>query len=116
MHNHIPSRLVIPSSSRRSRERIEGSLFALLFLVIAALLGYRIWQLHPLYKNHEAIRASLTTVAEREGWLLSGIDIRTATDDSITLLYHDRRRGADAKTCWVIHLYDSSLAPCDAPR
>ena len=96
--------------------RTQFSLFALLIILIAAFLGYRLWQLHPLYRNHDAIRASLTTVAEREGWLLSGVEMQTVTDDAVTLIYHDRRRGQDVQTCFILRLADNSLVSCADKR
>lgn len=115
MSNSSP---VIPSSLLQSSKRIEGLLFALL-AIIAIILTWRIMNILPLFTNSDvrtAAKTTLTTVADREGWLLSDILVQNVTNEALQVTHRRHIRGNDFETCYVIAFKDASLHSCDAKQ
>ncbi len=85
-------------------------------MILGTIFVYQIWNLLPLYTNAQtrnAVKTAMTTVAEREGWLLSDMLVTSVTADKIRLTHRQHLRGTDPKTCVRITLSDSSLHSCD---
>ncbi len=101
-------------------KRMSGpSLLAIVAaLVVPGILFIRdIANLLPLYTNtavRNAAQSTLTTVADREGWLLSDILVQHVTNDALQVTHRRHIRGNDPEACYVITLKDASLHPCDA--
>ena len=95
------------------RERI---IFGGLLCIIALVLCARLWPLRLLYLDASVrtqTEQALRTVTEREGWLLSDMDVRRVSKDSVRLLHHQHLRGPDPVACFDLSLTDSSLMPCE---
>lgn len=91
-------------------------LFALLMILLTAAFLWKIWTLHPLYSNaavRNDVHEALTSLADREGWLLSDISIREVTTDAVWFIHRQHHRGKDPEICYRMTLNDSSLHPCD---
>lgn len=97
--------------------RFQSWLFLLIILVIPGVVFlWQIWHLLPLYTNtgtRDAVKTAMTTVATREGWLLSDMLVTDVADDRIRLIHRAHRRGDDPESCHTIALTDFSLHPCD---
>ena len=96
--------------------RHQHSLFLVVIGISAVIFGWRAVQLTPLYlsgQTRNRVQAALTRAADREGWLLSDLDLQSVSDSEIIVIHREHRRGADPEHCLVIRLSDSSLRPCD---
>lgn len=88
-------------------------LFMTLIVMTAVWLFPRLLSLRLLYTDptmRERVQSALTTVADREGWLLSDIELRSVSSDSIEILHRDHlRTEAPVRAC-TIHLSSSTLS------
>ena len=90
--------------------------FVLILLIPGMIFIGRIGYLLPLYtdsRTRETVKSALIAVTTREGWLLSDIDMRSVSNDSIRFIHHEHLRGPDPQTCYSLMLNDLSLSPCD---
>ena len=91
------------------------TLFVAVLAISAVVLLSHIVHLVPLYADsglRTTAKTALTTVANREGWLLSDIEIRRVTDEGLLVTHRRHIRGNDPETCYVIAFKDASLHPC----
>ncbi len=91
-------------------------LFLFILFIPGMIFLFRIWKIFPLFANahtREAAKTAMTTVAAREGWLLSDMLVTDVADDRIRLIHREHLRGNDPETCHTITLTDFSLHPCD---
>lgn len=89
--------------------------FCAFLLMLGSLFVSQILPLMPLYADRSlqtSVRRTLTEVSNREGWLVSDIEVKKVTAISITVLHTLHRRQADPPECVRIFLTDSSLHPC----
>lgn len=87
----------------------------IVLLLAAAPFVVRMIGLGPMYVNPALARVIETRVQEvalREGWLLSDIELRWVTDESVTLHHRQHIRDRDPVTCYTLVLSDASLGPC----
>ena len=99
--------------------RHQPGLFLLALLIPGMFFLWRIGNLMPLYTNsatRESVRSALVRAADREGWLLSNVDVREVAADRVTLTYREHRRGPDTESCFILRLSDASLRPCDTGK
>lgn len=96
--------------------RHQTAIFLLALVIPGALFIWQIWNLLPIFLDadvRQSVQHALTTVAGREGWLLSDMLVKSITSDDIRLIHHEHIRGIDSETCRVIALADSSLHSCN---
>lgn len=90
--------------------------FAGFLIVLAVLLGIRVWNIHPLYLRPDTratVEATLKEVAEREGWLLSALSVGWVNDTQAAITYRPHRRGSDGfGACFLLTLATRTLEPC----
>ena len=83
--------------------------------LLFALLLPRALALSPLVADADArakVHAALQAAGEREGWLLSWMQVRAVTSDAVFVDVRRQRRGADHVTCMRIPLDLSPPQPC----
>jgi hypothetical protein len=84
--------------------------------VIGVVLSVQFYSLIPLYAD-SALRSRtqvlLKATAAREGWLLSGVSIKSVSDDAIRVTYRSYNRGEDNTECFDIDPKSGSLASCN---
>ncbi len=102
-----------------STRRIASGLPAFLLLVALVSLCFapRLWAIRTLYLDASARAAAasaLPAAADREGWLVSDLEVIAADASSLTVLHRRHLRGPDPVTCHVLRLSDAALLPCDA--
>lgn len=89
--------------------------FWVLCLLIAAILGWRLWDLRFLYLDHdlrEKTRTTVETIAAQEGWLFSDISLRVVGVTGITIHHQQHIRGRDPKECLFVTYEPVELFPC----
>ncbi len=89
------------------------ALFTGLIVASALTLLPRVFALRLLYTDasfRSRTQSALTTVADREGWLLSDIDIRSVSKDSIDILHRDHLRTETPVRHCTIDLSSSTLS------
>ncbi len=67
-------------------------------IVIAVVLVYRIHPLLSLYLDagvRSRVQEAVTSTADENGWLLSGVSIKKINPDSVQLQYRSYLRGRD---------------------
>lgn len=92
-------------------------LFVLACVALFLFLLPRALALSPLIADgalRTQAQTALRASAEREGWLLSWMEVRSLTPEFITVDVHRQRRGADDAFCVHIPLDLSPSQPCDA--
>ena len=95
--------------------RHQLALFLLVLLIPGVFFLWRTEHLLPLYTDAttgESVKTTMIRVTDREGWLLSNVDVRIVTADRVTFLYREHRRGPDTTTCYILRRSDASLRPC----
>ena len=100
----------------KSSPRQQHLLFLFVLMITGIIFLLRIRNLFPLYTNTQtrnAVKTAMTTVADREGWLLSDMLATNVTADEIRLTHRQHLRGTDPETCVTITLTDSSIHSCD---
>lgn len=98
-----------------SLNRFQWHIFILTCLVIVVFLGLRAGSLFPLYVDAHirgATQELITHIAEREGWLLSDIELRTVDDNGITILHRSHIRGEDPANCYRVDFRTASFHSC----
>jgi hypothetical protein len=99
----------------KAPSRRPALLFVLLLLALAAPTLWRTWELRLLYADggyRARSQAALTKAAEREGWLLSDLEMRAASSGSLTVIHHEHRRGLTPSACLILSLQTSTFTPC----
>ena len=97
---------------RKSRQ----PLIVLCALLLCTLLwAPKIWSIRLLYADAvtrtEADRW-LHAVADREGWILSDLEVADVRGGGMTVLRRNHIRGIDPAECAEVSFMDGSLSPC----
>ena len=83
--------------------------------VVATILLLHIWNLRLLYSDpiiRERTKTTIQTVAEREGWLISDISLRTVGQAELMIFHHEHVRGPDPVVCYTVAFETLELLPC----
>src|SRR3989338_7562905 len=86
---HIPYSIFI-FLIMKSSPRQQHLLFLFVLMITGIIFLLRIRNLFPLYTNTQtrnAVKTAMTTVADREGWLLSDMLATNVTADEIRLTH-----------------------------
>ncbi|MBI3331458.1 polyprenol monophosphomannose synthase [Candidatus Peregrinibacteria bacterium] len=90
-------------------------LFVLIGLVVAAFLIPRAWSLRLLYLDaalRARVPAEVQRIAEANGWLLSGVSLRSVEKDRMSFVHRAHYRGEDPEECFTVQYGSSDLQPC----
>ncbi len=91
-------------------------IFILIVLIITALpFAARAFALSPMFFDPsfaQVVEERVREVADREGWLLSDMELRRVGRESVTLLHRQHIRGPDPTACFMLSLADGALTPC----
>ena len=99
-------------SVERMRSRIG---FLIVLAVIGLPLACRVWAIAPLYASAEMrvqVERAVRAITEREGWILSDIEVRRVEAGSMVIAHRAHIRGPDPVSCFIVDLPVSSLRPC----
>lgn len=97
--------------------RAQAPLFAFVCVLALALLLPRALALLPLYADgavRAQVSATMNTVAEEQGWLLSDMSLTGITADGIRIRHRRHHRGADEEECLFIRHEGPRISPCIA--
>ncbi len=106
-------RTIIPIILARYGRRV----FIILCITLGLLLLSRAWPLRALYLDADVrsrVKAELQAVADRHGWLLSDLSVRSVTAEEMQVIRRAHGRGADPEVCLRVRFADSSILPCGA--
>lgn len=96
--------------------RLQFWLFVIVLLVPGTVFLRQAWNLLPLFADsnaRDAVKAAVTAVAGREGWLLSDMFVKEVTTHYVRLTLRRHVRGADPESCRLIALADFSIRTCE---
>lgn len=98
----------------RRLERIAWPLFIILCLLLAALFIPRAWALRSLAdaEIRTTVQQRLTEFADKNGWLLSDLDLQSVEGDTARVFHKEHRRGEDRSDCFLISLRSGIAVPC----
>ncbi len=92
-------------------QRFQLPIFLICLLIPGYIFLQHISHLLPLFAGAKE-RQAVQNASDREGWLLSDIDVQAVSQQQVRLLLHEHHRGPDGETCFLMRLNDSSLHPC----
>ncbi len=90
-------------------------IFWMVCFVCFLVLAKQISVVLPLYTDaafRQRTRAILQATALREGWMFSGLSIRSINRDTAMLHYRSYMRGSDPVSCHLISFSSGTLSPC----
>ncbi len=93
----------------------ELSAFLIVVFLMLLIFVPRAWRLRLLYLDstvRASVQRTLQTVADREGWLLSGTLVEEVSRDHMRITHQDVHRGFSPVDCFDVSFADSSLTPC----
>ena len=97
--------------------RLAWILFLSLCVFLAALLGWRAWNLRGLYTDaavRNRVAQAIRFLNENEGWLISDLSPREIADNRLQLLYRPHLRTFPDAQCMNVKLEYFGWYPCDA--
>lgn len=99
----------------RKLERYGWQLFAILCIIAALIFAPRAWVLRALADSEvrTAVQQRMAEFADKNGWLLSDLDLRSIDGDTMRLFHHEHRRGDDQRECFIISIRSGVAAPCN---
>lgn len=95
--------------------RINRLIVLAVLMITATPFAFRAFALSPMYLDislAHMVERRLAEIVDREGWILSDIEVRAVTADSVTLIHRQHIRGVDPTACFVLSLSDALLRPC----
>ncbi len=93
-------------------------LFGIVSLLIFVGSAVNLSRVYPIYIDTALrlrVEEIITLTAEQKGILLSGIEVRSLSSETVVLQYRDYMRGHDPITCYSISLTTpiSTEIPCE---
>lgn len=101
---------------RNMNRRLQFRLFLIVLCVPGAVFLRQAWLMLPLFADanaRDAAKTAMTTVAAREGWLLSDMLVQAITPHDVRLIHRKHFRGSDTESCHLIALADFSIRTCE---
>jgi hypothetical protein len=110
---HIQFFLQVLRIALSRASRLGPLLFVIAILISVLLWLPRAWALRAMYVDatlRSQVRTALTTVASREGWLLSDIELLSVSHGALAIRHHDHLRVPTPSTDCTVTLPSNTLA------